>query len=1013
MGLDFIMPQTFLERALAAGGKSNSELWSKRQLTWRILPRIDEYSVELGVHNPSDRDRLAMAELIADRFDQYGHFRPEMIERWAAGQPTAPKSASNPHELWQRRLWTQLQQEIDAPHPALELAALRQSPDYLPALRAAFPKILVLGTGVIDPLLAQMLRLMGQAGCDARLHIVLPSMGYLGELRSQRGLEADLPDAGIDPEALPMHDGHPLLVSMGRHAVGSFLLLGHTLDEQYTHWPEPSATIAQPHTLLGQIQADIRELRRPATDGPSFKENALCIHSCFGPRREMEALRDELLRAFHEIPDLKPEEVHVVTPSLETYGPLVAAILEQGAAPLPTRLTELPPSEGDPVAEGLLALLDMARRGRFEASEVLGLLHLRAVHDALGMGDDQNAEERARNWIKRSGLTQGLGSTSPGEVGTWDFARDRLIAGRWLGPGQDFQYTGAEPEYVLPVADALSGDAEFLETFLEWHARLAAILLEWQQRASPAQWSLRLKAACDQVLSSDADARLAIQSRLNFLAEVPCDFAIDCGAVLDWLQSENVQSGGRALISGKITVGRFKQLQNIPCRVLAIVGLQDGQFPRQNRVPAWDLLQLSPKAWDRNPRVDDRQVFLDALLTPTDRLILTASTQNVRSGKTEPFSSCVDELLRAARDSAPAGVPLIVKHRLQPFASGYFSGPGQPAQLPASFDQQSAAIAAALAAGADAELCPLWQGAASEAGPVQEIALGDLIDFWKNPAKSFLRAQGIALARSEENDEDFNRAPLSLDGLQEWALKHAIFSEVTFGASRLELARAQAFAQRQLPPRTLGVRRWLELQASNERLGNAVKERGPKNIPLDLSVGNVRIGGSLRTTADGTKLLGYRVGQFKERRHHVEPWIHAVAAACAGHDVPTELLDDDSVQPGCEPALLLAIEPQEARAILSRLVEGYLQGQSRPICYAPAAADCYAKSFAASASDERALASAKAAWSKPAGHGARAGEGFEEAAQIAWRDRDPFELSAEWQRWSNAVAAPLRSWVGP
>ena len=52
--------------------------------------------------------------------------------------------------------------------------------------------------------------------------------------------------------------------------------------------------------------------------------------------------------------------------------------------------------------------------------------------------------------------------------------------------------------------------------------------------------------------------------------------------------------------------------------------------------------------------------------------------------------------------------------------------------------------------------------------------------FWKDPALAFLRAQGIALSREEENDEELNRAPLSVDGLQKWSIKQSIFEEAAY-----------------------------------------------------------------------------------------------------------------------------------------------------------------------------------------------------------------------------------------
>src|SRR4029077_5619533 len=140
---------------------------------------------------------------------------------------------------------------------------------------------------------------------------LLPSMEFLGDLRTrQTPLVVDQ-----DPETIVSGASHPLLESMGRHAVGTFLLLGQ-LDEQYTSWPDAGGYAPAEGNLLQRLQGDIRSLKRPERAAHSAADVSIRIHSFFGARREMEILKDEILRAFRDLPDLRPEEIHIVTPSL-------------------------------------------------------------------------------------------------------------------------------------------------------------------------------------------------------------------------------------------------------------------------------------------------------------------------------------------------------------------------------------------------------------------------------------------------------------------------------------------------------------------------------------------------------------------------------------------------------------------------------------------------------------------------------------------------------------------------
>ena len=992
MGFQFLTPQSFISRAFA----QRESLWSKRFLCWEILPHVARFAADLGVSNPAARDRYAMAELIADRFDQYAHFRPEIIRRWAAATDT-------PGADWQERLWRELRLHIPEPHPALEIERLKADPDFRAKLVGAFPKLLVLGTGAIDPLLIDVLGLLAEAGGEVKVHIVLPSLEYLGDLKRRQALP--VPDT--DPESIEAQGGHPLLESMGRHAIGSFLLLGK-LDEQYTHWPEAGQSEATGSGFLQRLQADIRALRTPTVSKKVADDVSVRVHSCFGPRREMEVLRGEILRAFEEIPDLKPEEIHIVTPSLDIYAPLVSAVLEPGGVRLPVRLTELPPSETDPVIAGALALLEMAMAERYEASRLLEMLQMNAVQAALEISEDDRAIECVRNWIRDSGLTQGLGESEPG---SWVNARDRLIAGRWFGEGDDSKYS--DGDFILPVADQLGGDQELMERFIAWHARLESIFEEWRVEATPAAWSDLLTRACTELLAGEEDSLLEIQPHLSFLQGLECIDLTDAGAILDWLSAESAEAGRRGNVSGRVTFGRFKQLQNIPCRVLAMVGMQEGDFPGQNRVPAWDLLRSEPRVWDRNARVDDRQLFLDALLTVSDRLIITAANRNVRSGKDEPLSPCVDELLRVAGQMGVRRNELIIEHRLHPFAAEYFE---KSNRLPQSFDPVHAEAATALAAGNRVQGIPFYTGSenipADEAKETQdlEITIRQLVDFWKDPAKAYLRTQGVTLAWDEEDEEELDRVPLTLDTLQAWKIKDAVVKEIIAASTTLEHAEAKMRAGRALPPGNLGSRTWEDNRVVSEPIGTSVKARRSEDMPVDLQIEGARIIGTMLTADVGQKLLAYRVGKFDKPKNLIEPWIQAVVAAANGLEMPFVLIDEDNPDSGKE---YPAIEQKNAQTTLAYLVLGFRQGQQFPLAYGPATSDAYATKFKKTSDQAMSIGEASEAWKKEAANYGSGGESHEPAAKIVWRDRDAFADPQHWVDWAEAIAIPLHEWKNP
>lgn len=1010
MGLNLLMPRDFARRLLLDGSARSP--WSSTELCWHVLPLIKSFASNLGLpFDASIRDQFAVASQLADTFDQYAHYRPHLIRQWASKTSNPEESTS---ESWQRQLWQQLNGILGVEHPSVQAGKCGADDTFLKNLASKCPEVVVIGSGAIDPLLVEVLGLLQKGGSKVIVHVVLPSLEYLGEIK-RRGR---LPSSDTAPELISAPAGHPLLESMGRQAVGSFLLLGE-LDEQYTHWPDSEAAPPpeQGGTLLQRLQQDVRALRDPTYATPESEDASIRIHCCHGARREIEVLRDELLRAFAELPGLRPEDVHIVTPSLEEYAPLLPALLEGAGvnrgSTLGVRVTELPVVLQNQAVQVLLAFLELARAGRFEASKLLEILQMQGVRRFLKVDDDDLELDRLRNVVIRSGLTRGLGEQPQAtcDPGTWSFARDRLAAGHWLGPEADAWDTDGQP--VLAVADQLGGDSDLLRRFLCWQRDLSSMLHEWGNKPlKPAEWACRLRAATHELLDCGEPSDYSeLRAHLDLLESAGGCEPVDAAVILDWLESAADDQTRRTMISGKITAGRFKQLQNIPCRVLAMIGMQDGAFPGRTRSAAWDLLKQKPRVWDRNDRVDDRQMFLDAVLATSDRLIITASSQNVRTGKTEPLSSCVDELLRVCRQMVADPESLVVQQALQPFSMRYFTSGGK---LPQSFNEDMRQVASGLLGMNHHFGAPIWD---PQQEPVQienpdEVNLADIVSFWKDPAAAFLRARGIAVGRDAEDDLDLDRHPLNLDGLENWEVKETVVRSLNAGGGTPEGLRSLLVADRKLPRGQLGNAFWETSKSQAEALGKGIREALGVSTGVEIKLpGGPCLSGSVQISKDEQHLLAWRVGKFEKPRHWLLAWINAMAAAAAGHSLPTLLLDDghpDQDRALCRPA----IERDTAVVTLNLLVAGFLEGCTRPLCYAPETSEAYWKQRAKlDGRDALAKAIASDWWKADVSRGEGDGQG--PAARLAWRDLDPLQHADDWDQWAKAVAAPLMEWSNP
>jgi len=996
MGLEFSMPQDFVKEVFAVADIPKARKWSKRCLEWSVFEHGQNFP---GVGAAASvRDRFAMARLVADRLDQYGHFRPEMFEAWSQERAFLQKPDHRAEEAWQRDLWSNLYEKFGNT-PGL-LPQLLNDPAAAEKLSKAFSAVTVIGSGSLDPLLMKTLWVLSARGVEVDIRVILPCIGYLADIRKRNQNEnLAMPDSSSDPENFELGaevQNNPLLVSMARHAVGTFVLIGENGD-QYENWPDPLdlVTESNPDTLLKRLQHGVRANSEYANVNGLNADESLRIHACYGPRRELEVLRDELLRAFSDIKDLKPEDVLIAVPSLDDYAPLVSAVFHTKENPLPVRLTELPASEGDEILESLLALLELAHGGRGRASEVLDLMQLRAVREALGVGEDEEKVEFLADKLRESGITQGFADSL--QPGSWDFAGDRLVAGMFFGPQEP------DPEatigFQLPVADSMGANFSESEIFLEWFTALRSTLKEWQKQTTPREWSERLRSAAGALLKGEEDRMGDANSILKFLAELEVTTPVDVAVILDWMASEVEEGNRRAPISGATPFGRLKQLHNTPCRVLALVGMQNDNFPSRTTSPSWDLLRAQPKIWDRNARVDDRQMFLDAVLAPTERLIITASTQNIRTNKKQPFSTCVDELLAVAATLGVERKALVLEHPLQPFSKKYFEDAGN---LQKPLGEGSARLAEKIHS-TEKTKSPLWSGEVGTQPSISdEITVESLVVFWKDPAKAFLKAQGIAIPFEENDDEELDRAVLSVNPLDSWKIKDAMMHEWIEGSGNMDLLKAKLCADRNLPPDSLGDKTWQSTLAVVEpiatQVANGKGDHLALEVPVEIEGWLLKITGSVLLNAGATALIAYRAGKIDDAQDFLAPWIMANLAAAADHALPT-LIFDETTDAG--PKQKSSIPPVEALERLKMLVEGFLQGQCRPLCYAPMTSHILIQSEEKAATE----------WEREdKGHGG--GEGQKATSRLAWRDRDAFEKIDDWNVWKDAVAQPLKTWGG-
>ena len=151
----------------------------------------------------------------------------------------------------------------------------------------------------------------------------------------------------------------------------------------------------------------------PTAGRCSADDRSVQVHSCHGPARQIDVLREVLLGLLADDETLEPRDILVMCPDIETYAPLIVAGFGLGdmikgvhpAHKLRVRLADRSLVQTNPllgVASQLLALAS----GRATSSEVLNLAQAAPVRARFGFTDD-NLEDITR-WVRQANIRWGF-----------------------------------------------------------------------------------------------------------------------------------------------------------------------------------------------------------------------------------------------------------------------------------------------------------------------------------------------------------------------------------------------------------------------------------------------------------------------------------------------------------------------------------------------------------------------------------------------------------------------------
>ena len=945
---------------------------------------------------------------LADLFDQYAVHRPGMLAAWERHDEGTLTSARPEDMAWQAELWRLLRRRLAVASPAERFETTPRRIEAEPGLVDLPQRVSLFGLTRLPSSHLNVLKAIA-VHRDVHLFLLHPSDDLWEEVASK----APHPPPSLlrkdDPTArLPKN---PLLRSWGRDAREMQLVLaGHGITGG-THRPVDAGEM--PKTLLGRIQADIRAdrtppgsqapgsqapgsqapgsqapgSRAPGSQAPRDRapvdakdprplladdDDSLRMHSCHGRARQVEVVREAVLHLLADDPTLEPRDVIVMCPDIELFAPLVSATFGAatlaGTPQLRARLADRSLRQTNPLLAVAAHLLELAG-SRVTTSDVLDFASREPVARRFGLDLDQEALSRIERWLAGTGVRWGLDGPHRApwklervEAGTWRAGIDRLLLG--VAMAEDERLFGG----TLPFGDLSSDDIDLAGRLAELVGRLQLTLDDLSGPQTAPCWAraliegtARLSAWEPGEAWQEEEVRRAFQD----LAGAPSpddragatDGAYDGGVELDLSEARALLADrlrGRPtranFRTGDMTICTLVPMRSVPHRVVCLLGLDDGLFPRPGDQDGDDLLLADPYVGDRDVPSEDRQLLLDALLAATEHVVITFEGRDQHLNQRRPPAVPVAELLdvvdKTVRLSDPARAAremVVVNHPLQAFNPINFAPRMLDRRDSWRFDDAHLEGARAMCGDRQPRQRFLTERLPPTGSPT--VALSSLVRFLEHPVRAFLRER-LSFYAADLPDQPSDALVVEMGPLERWALGDRLL-EARLGGADLDKALMAERGRGLLPPGPLGEAALSDVKAVVEALVAEVDSLPcghDQPVPVEVNI-DLPGGCSLVGTVPGVRgstVLRCTYSKLGPK-HRMRAWAMFLALSAAFPELaPSAVTVGQATgsSPGRPRLSTFTLEPlaegpdalrSEALTLLDVLVDLYQRGMREPL----------------------------------------------------------------------------------
>ncbi len=795
--LNFPLPAAFIWNVLEQTLDHRLDISAFRQevMLWRIMQQLSEAKPhtsmqKIGRYLEQDSDgrkQFQLAQKLTALFDQYQVYRPEMLLEWERNVVAADEDSQ-----WQATLWQNLSR-TNSNHWAAMLKRFELAHAGNKLNTKSLPsRVCFFG---IDSLAPAYLNVIHQLSTLIDIHLfqLSPCADYWDDILPERVLSIKRKQwrEQLSDFSDYFSSGNPLLASMGQ-AGQEFAKMSADLNARTLKLYQAP----QPHSLLCHIQNDIlnaHDRGRAPDPGLPAGDRSIQFHSCHSPMREIQVLHDRLLDLFAADANLKPADILVMAPDIDTYAPIISSVFDANDERLaiPWSITDLSGHQGQAAIEAFMALLELSN-SRYTAPDVMTLLENPLIMTRFGFDESHISSMRAG--IRDAGVRWGLDHRQRKQQGlddtqthTWEFGLQRLLMSYLTGP-LDQALSG-----ILPLSARLNHSAGWLGGLAEFIDGIQTLRQALQgPHTRPADWYHILKNMLADFLQDNEVAehqqslrqlRESIEDFNNDICQANFDQSLDLNIIHHYFEQRLTTAQARqGFLKGGVSFCKLTPMRALPSKVICLLGMNDTRYPRIEHPQEFDLIHAYPRLGDRSRRDSDHYLFLEILQSARQALYIFWQGQHQKTNDELPPSVVVAELRdyidrgwqhngtgQEENDSARrSSTQLTIKHPLQAFSSKCYDGTAATASYAAQWQIQPQL-------NTDSRF--IRQPLETSTDDTLEIDTGELVRFWGHPVRYFLQ-QRLGLNLWQQDDSLAESEVFVLDALQQYHLNQSLISDI-------------------------------------------------------------------------------------------------------------------------------------------------------------------------------------------------------------------------------------------